>query len=349
MQQQVSKMKRKANADKSKIWRKERKILSLEETKKQLHQRLSQSARSMINGVFSDVFTRLIKKTNSEKQQSYSVEEQKFALTVQFYSSKAYNYLRKVGLPLPHPSTLRRWATRIDGTPGFTEEAFVKLKEEKSPLFCCLMFDEMAIKKQIDWDGKSSVGYCDLGFGDLQSDNVSLATQALVFLVTAVNKTWKIPVGYCLIDGMTCAVKVNLIKQYLMKLYDSGIKCIALTCDGTATNLSCLKELGVEIEDGVVIKSDFPHPKSQEPVNCFLDPAHMLKLVRNCFAEKEELQLGTDDGRSLPVKWSHIQELHKLQETEGVHLANKLRRSHIEWQRQKTSSNGCLDVKSISC
>lgn len=34
------------------------------------------------------------------------------------------------------------------------------------------------------------------------------------------------------------------------------------------------------------------------------------------------------------IKWAFIENLHKLQDSEGLRAANKLRKSHIEYQRQ---------------
>lgn len=66
-------------------------------------------------------------KTNSRNK--FSPELRSFALTLQFYSSKAYDYVRKtLNNGLPHPSTLRRWYQHVDGCPGFTKEAFEALK-----------------------------------------------------------------------------------------------------------------------------------------------------------------------------------------------------------------------------
>lgn len=86
------------------------------------------------------------------------------------------------------------------------------------------------MKWQIDWDGKSSVGYCDLGQGNLDSDDVPVAKEALVFMATGNNTSWKLPLGYCLIDGISRDLKVNLINQYLIKLHETGVQCVALTC-----------------------------------------------------------------------------------------------------------------------
>jgi len=55
----------------------------------------------------------------------YSPALRSFALTLQFYSSKAYLFVRKTFKNLlPHPSTLKKWYSVVDGEPGFTKEAF---------------------------------------------------------------------------------------------------------------------------------------------------------------------------------------------------------------------------------
>ena len=39
------------------------------------------------------------------------------------------------------------------------------------------------------------------------------------------------------------------------------------------------------------------------------------------------------DGKE--IKWQYLIELEKLQEAEGLRLANKLRSAHIKWKPQK--------------
>ena len=55
-----------------------------------------------------------------------------------------------------------------------------------------------------------------------------------------------------------------------------------------------------------------------------LDPCHMLKLVRNTLGDKKSL---VDDSDNL-VQWDYIENLHKLQEHEGLHLGNRLHSAH---------------------
>ena len=57
-----------------------------------------------------------------------------FALTLdlQYYSSKAYEYVRETfSLGLPHLVTIRKWCSRVDGRAGFSEEALRSLRPKK--------------------------------------------------------------------------------------------------------------------------------------------------------------------------------------------------------------------------
>lgn len=237
--------------------------------------------RDIINSSFSPILKELVRKNN------YSGEAKKFALTLNFYSSSAYDFLQKY-INLPYPSTLRRWTEKIDFSLGFTECALKGIENiaKEEELFCCLTVDEISLKKQVDWDGKEVVGYCDLGHGSIDNDSIDVATSALVFMVTAINGLWKIPIRYSFINGLSGSVKANLASQYILKIEETGAKCIALTCDGCASNIGMLNNLGANIQ-GENPKHFFNIPDVDHPIYVMLDPSHMLKLIRNLLAEKK--------------------------------------------------------------
>lgn len=56
-----------------------------------------------------------------------------------------------------------------------------------------------------------------------------------------------------------------------------------------------------------------------EVVYAFPDPFHMIKLVRNTFGERKVLITGTGGL----IRYDFIERLLELQESEGLHLANK--------------------------
>ncbi len=53
---------------------------------------------------------------------------------------------------------------------------------------------------------------------ELDSDTLSVAKNALTFMVVAVNDRWKLPVGYFLIDGLNGTERSNLVLKCLEKL-----------------------------------------------------------------------------------------------------------------------------------
>lgn len=106
------------------------------------------------------------RKSSRPTRASFPHELKSFALTLVFYSLKAYNYVRKTfQLSLPHPSTLRHWYQGLNCQPGFTHESFaaLSLRVEQALLanqqvICGLVFDEMSIRKHIEFDGKNVSG-----------------------------------------------------------------------------------------------------------------------------------------------------------------------------------------------
>lgn len=322
-----------------------RKLKTLQDAISGLSKYLTKSDSVIINDVFGNVIKELM---SAKKPVVYSQEAKKFAITIQFYSNKAYNYLRKY-LTLPHPCTIRSWASKLDGGPGFTQQCFEYLASLQEPKKVCLIMDEMAIKHQIDFDGKQSVGYCDLGNGVLEHDDVPEAKEVLVFMIVSINRSWKLPVGYCLVNGVNHSIKVNLITEYIRKLYSVGVICVAVTFDGAPANVTMMKDLGIELDVNYVPKNCyFEHPcDSTLKVRCFLDASHMLKLVRNMLGEHKVLIY---DGGKDPkvIDWKYFTMLHDLQLQEGMHAANRFGRKHVEWQRQKMKVKLAAQTFSLS-
>ncbi|CAB4042656.1 THAP domain-containing 9 [Paramuricea clavata] len=76
-----------------------------------------------------ELMKRLVTQKKKKNPGAYPEELRTFAMTLKFYSAKAYKYVRKsFDLGLPHPSVLSSWYTAMDGEPGFTKEALTALK-----------------------------------------------------------------------------------------------------------------------------------------------------------------------------------------------------------------------------
>lgn len=105
----------------------------------------------------------------------YGENVRKFALTIRYYSARAYEYIRtKFSNHLPHPSTIRKWYqySSANGEAGFCKQSLKTLtelakqqKENGSELICALNFDEMAIRKHLQWSDseKKFIGHINYG------------------------------------------------------------------------------------------------------------------------------------------------------------------------------------------
>ena len=302
-------------------------------------------------GVPRELLKRLATKKVKKNPGAYPPELRSFAMTLKFYSAKAYNYVRKsFDLGLPHASVIRSWYSSMNCEPGFTTDAMNALKakvlaakRDGQEVVCAVMLDEMAIRKHVEWDGKRYHGYVDLGTG-IDDDSLPEATDALVFMAVCVNAGWKVPCGYFLVNGLTGREKANLTKECITKLHEVGVKVVSFTCDGPSSHQSMLKILGAQLSPDN-LQAYFQHPcDPNAKIYIFLDACHMIKLVRNTLSDWKVLQ--DRDGKA--VDWQYLTKLHALQQQEGLHLANKLRAAHIDWKPQKMKVNLAAQTLSSS-
>lgn len=301
----------------------------------------------------ADPIKETINRNLKSRNTKYSPALRSFALTLQFYSSKAYLFVRKTFKNLlPHPNTLKKWYSVIDGEPGFTKEAFQsitkRVSESADPVICNIVIDEMSIRKQITYLNGKFYGGVDLGTTQEQVDNIHEATNALVFLAVCINGHWKVPLGYFLINSFSGSERANLLKKCLEIFFETGAKCYSITFDGAPCNISMCKILGANFD---YFSSEFkpwisvpeiPGSKNEKIIYIFWDAVHMLKLVRNTLGEKKVIINPVGEQ----IKWHHIEMLQSIQETKGLHAANKLKKNHINYFENKMSVK--LAVQTLS-
>lgn len=271
---------------------KEKKILTNEQTT--ILQALGESS--------GDLFKRVAKKCVRRK---YDANLRSFAVTLHFYSPRAYEYVRsKFNFCMPHVKTIAKWYSNIEGNPGISVEALNSIKQRvnftKYSLLGALIFDEIAIRQHVKYDGTKFSGYIDMG-QDIACDDCTLATKALVFMIMCINDAWKLPIAYFLINKLSAEEKSNLVLQCISAVHTAGMRVVSITCDGMITNQSLFKSLGCKFNDVTSLQTWFPHPDTNEKI-VFLDPCHMLKLVRNVFGDLKHLV----DRNGNFVRWSHI-------------------------------------------
>ena len=80
-----------------------------------------------------------------------------------------------------------------------------------------------------------------------------------MFLAVGTCGHWKVPIAYFLINGITGIAQGELIKIAINKLYDAGIRYVAIIFYGHPTNKASLKYLGGSVDPNNLINK-FQHP-----------------------------------------------------------------------------------------
>ncbi|VEN49275.1 unnamed protein product, partial [Callosobruchus maculatus] len=82
--------------------------------------------KASLSGSAAQIFQRMLRGPLTQK---YDPVLRSFAVTLAFYSPKAYNYVKDIfNKSLPDLSTISKWYKSINGSPGFTKEALKALK-----------------------------------------------------------------------------------------------------------------------------------------------------------------------------------------------------------------------------
>jgi hypothetical protein len=93
-------------------------------------------------------------------------------------------------------------------------------KNKGKNTICNIVVDEMSVRQLLF---NNNIFYGSVEFGadhNEDVDNIPLAKQALVFMAVGINDSWKIPVGYFLINGLPSKIPPMLLKQCIELLRD---------------------------------------------------------------------------------------------------------------------------------
>ena len=294
----------------------QRNLLGILEKENKLHC----AKLDVIDGVLGELVQNEALNKGKKTKSSYSDEIKRFAITIHYYSPKAYRYLCN-NFSLPSTRSIRRWFETVNCEPGFLVDVIKSVKADGKPY--SLVLDSMSIRKRLivnkhtnHVEGRVTIG----------SDMEKMATELLVFLLVPLLGGPKHPIGYFLVDKIDSNVQQQLITQCLTLTAEHGIKIVNITCDGARSNVLTLEKLGAKIPS----EPYFKHPTKDHKVYTTLDAVHMLKLARNAFGSLKRFK--SDEGE---IDFSFVEKLNKLQESMGVRLANKLSNRHMKWHNMK--------------
>lgn len=103
--------------------------------------------------------------------------------------------------------------------------------------------------------------------GANSDDDLTLATQALVFMLVCVNNHFKVPIAYYFINSLHGTAKANILTNILCVLYEEQIDVRSITFDGLSSNITMCGILGAQLKhiniDEIVPYFTHPSDKSK--------------------------------------------------------------------------------------
>lgn len=278
-----------------------------------------------------------------KNSQSYSETIRSFSITLHFYSPRAYKFVReKFNKHLPSETTIRKWHSNCTsgGEPGLSEEGLKalatladKFKAEGKHLVVSISFDEMSIRRLVQWSDAKRKFSGHITYGRIENNKISVARNALVFLVTAINADFSLPIAHHFVISLNAAEKACLIEHIMIKITSLGVRLANITFDGLQANLSACQALGASF-DLLNMKPFILNPVDSNKVYIIFDACHMLKLARNCIAKERYLH---DRSKNRIISWIYFERLENAR-TKNDYVCHKLTKKKHPMGSLK---NGC--------
>ena len=128
-------LKRKIRTLQQKVRRRDKKIETMKGLiddlveKKMISEDVSKTLEDNFSGLPLHIMENHFKnKDRDPRGQRHSDEVKRFALTLNFYSPKAYDYVRSIFSTFPHPSSLANWTSSVRCDPGLMKDVFEEIQ-----------------------------------------------------------------------------------------------------------------------------------------------------------------------------------------------------------------------------
>jgi Transposase protein len=163
-----------------------------------------------------------------KQNQRWREDEKQFAMAANYKSPGLYRDLReKFGFKLPSKSTLEKWQNVLDMQPGLCPPLMENIRLKMSNMHkrerqCVLLFDEMSIKKDLQFAPQYDLIE---GFEDLGEIGRTAApgTHILVFMIRGLNFNYKLPIAYFVASTVVkAAALLKLVHSVLDSLREAG-------------------------------------------------------------------------------------------------------------------------------
>lgn len=189
-------------------------------------------------------------------------------------------------------------------------------------------------EKSADSDNKPSKNH----------NKIPMAKKALNFMLTGINKSFKLPIVYHFVNNLTAIQLQTLVAEIIVKISECGVKIKTLTFDGDAKNISMCKLLGANLDvSSKDFKPFFENSFDKSKIYIILDPSHMEKLMRNLLGRRKIFF----DQYNNQINWEYFVELYKISKENNL-TTHKLTRKHVEFDRNEQNTTLAIETFSQS-
>lgn len=188
-----------------------------------------------------------------------------------------------------------------------------------------LLFDEMAIRKHIQFTDSRMLGFEQ--FDGIDPAQAKPASNGIVYMVSAINDIFQLPVAYYFITTLNSTQKSLAMTKIAKAIIATGAILASITFDGIVTNPSMCAQLNANLD---VYSNDFKPFFEIDGHRIFIlyDPSHTEKLVRNVLGDKKVIY----DDENNEIKWLYIERLVRCREDHNFWISHKLNRSHLDFR-----------------
>lgn len=282
----------------------------------------------------------------------YPPNIRQFCITLKNISPAAYRFVRnEFDNHLPHIRTIVDWHanSNINCEPGIMKNSIDILRRKVAEkeangekLFGALLFDEMGIRKHVQYVNGQMLGFENIP--DIELSNAEIASEALVFMVSTINDKIRLPVAYYFVTKkMDAATKMALLKDIIKQLLDIGIELACITFDGLRTNPSMCRLLGADLD----VYSETFDPffcVEGKKIGVVFDFSHVMKLVRNILGTKKILF----DANNNAIKWDYFEKLVAFKDSRNFEHSHKMTQAHIQWKSNPMKVRLAVETLSAS-
>lgn len=124
---------------------------------------------------------------------------------------------------------------------------------------------------------------------------------------------------------------------------ETGAHLNSLTFDGAYVNKAMCTKLNASFKYES-LTSSITNVINKEPIFLFLDPCHMVKLVRNTFGDIQVFK--NNEGKY--IKWVFIEKLFEKLNIEGLRAGTKLTKRHLNYRNEKMNVRLAVQILSES-